>query len=143
MIRLAKKIFWEGQKTRLELCEEHLKDPLAALANTGKVRRIPIKVCIFTVCRCQPLSLQWRSASLAQRFCKRCAKGPIGKASGLTLTHGMLCVCQHHLASGMCWRSTGHMASSFSSSSTRSPSLLQRQCSLSPLFLRRPSRHVL
>ena len=32
MIELAKKIFWEGTKTRLELRQEHLKDPLAALA---------------------------------------------------------------------------------------------------------------
>ena len=32
MIEHAKKIFWEGQKTRLELWQEHLKDPLAALA---------------------------------------------------------------------------------------------------------------
>ena len=39
--------------------------------------------------------------------------------------------------------STGRTASSFSSSSRRSPLLVQRQCSLSPLFLRRRSRHVL
>ena len=46
----------------------------------------------FTVCRCQPLSSQWLSASLAQRSRKRWEKGPTGKASGLTWTHEMLCV---------------------------------------------------
>ena len=38
---------------------------------------------------------------------------------------------------------SGRTASSFSSSSRRRPLLLQRQCSLSHLFLRRRSRHVL
>ena len=55
----------------------------------------------FTDCRCQALSSQWLSQSLVQRSCKICGKGPIGKASGLTWTHRMLCVCAHHPASGM------------------------------------------
>ena len=31
MIRLAETTFWEEIKTRLELWEEHLKDPIVAL----------------------------------------------------------------------------------------------------------------
>ena len=76
----------------------------------------------FTVCRCQPLSSQW--LSLVQRFCKRCAMGFFGKASGHTSTNGMLC--------GTSRGSAGRTASSFSTSSRRSPLLLQRHCSFIP-----------
>ena len=54
--------------------EEHLKDPLAPLAKALEL------AFGFTVCRCQPLSSQWLSASLVRKFCKRCGKGPVGKA---------------------------------------------------------------
>ena len=43
-------------KTRLELWEEHLKDPLAALRMFGEF--ILVLAFGFTVCRCQPLSSQ-------------------------------------------------------------------------------------
>ena len=38
MIRLAKITFWEAITTRLELWEEHLKDPIVALDKALKVR---------------------------------------------------------------------------------------------------------
>ena len=49
----------------------------------------------LTVCCCQPLSSQWLAASLAQRFCKRCGMGPVGKASGLAWTRETCCVFAH------------------------------------------------
>ena len=97
----------------------------------------------FTVCRCQLILLQWLSASLVLKCCKRCWKDFVGRASGLTWTHGLLCVCAHHPASGTSRGSTSRTASSFSFSSKRSPLLSRRYCSLSLLFLRRRSRHVL
>ena len=41
MIQLRKKISWAEQKSRLELWEEHLKDPIAALAKAWRCLEIP------------------------------------------------------------------------------------------------------
>ena len=72
-------------KNRLDLCEEHLKDPMAALAK--------VLECLENLHWGWYLVSQFVvAASLAQRFCKKCGKGPIGKASGLSWTHGMLWV---------------------------------------------------
>ena len=94
-------------QTRLELREEHLKVPMAALLLGLAFGS--------TVRRCQPLS----------------GKGPVGKASGLTWTRGMLWVCAQRLASGTFRGSMGLMTSSFSSSLRRSlkGSAVQALCS--------------
>ena len=41
MIQLAKKTFWEEKNTRLELWEEHLKDPIIAVDKALKCLEIP------------------------------------------------------------------------------------------------------
>ena len=134
MIQLAKKIFWAGQavwncgkntsKTRWRHWRRHYH-----------VWRIPgVGIWFHSFVVASPLSSQWLAAFLARRFCERCGKGPVGKASGLTWTHGMFWVCAQHPASGTHWGSTGRVATSFSSSSRRSPSSLQRQWCLSPSF---------
>ena len=90
-------------------------------------------------CRRNSFQHRWR-----KDFAKRCGKGPIGKASGLFWTHGMLWVCAQRLASGTFRGNDGpHGELFFFFTKKRSPLLLQRQWSSSPLFLRRRSGHVL
>ena len=96
----------------------------------------------FTVCCFQPLSSQWIAASLAAKILQKMWEGPIGKASGLALTHGMLAVCARQPVSGMFRGSTDRMANSVSCSSRRNPSLLQRRWNSGPLLLRRHGGHV-
>ena len=63
-------------KTRLELWEEHLKDPVAALEKALNCPGIRLLGLAF--------GSKLRVASLwVPRFCKICGKGPIGKASCL------------------------------------------------------------
>ena len=90
----------------------------------------------FTVCRCQPLTSQWLATSLVLRFCKRCGKGPTGKASGLAWTHGTVCVCAPHPPVGMSWGSLGRMASSFSCQQRRRWRF-RTKCRTGPLSLRK------
>ena len=85
----------------------------------------------FTVCRCQPFVVAMTCSIVG----KGCGKGPVGKGSGFTWTHGMLCVCAHHPASGTSWGRTGRMASSFSSSLGRSPFALTKGVQLKPFVL--------
>ena len=86
----------------------------------------------LTVCRCQSLSSHWLAASLVQRFCKRCGKGPIGKAPGLAPDPWDVVRLR---TSPRRWNDPGkgHTASFSSSSSGRSRWLSRRQCRSSPL----------
>ena len=57
MIQLAKKIFFCRTTNRLEMWEEHLKDPMAALAKSAGMfgKSILWLAFGFAVCCCQPL----------------------------------------------------------------------------------------
>ena len=102
MTQLAKKIFQAGQKNRLHLWEEHLEDPLAALAKALEcLENSFFRVGIWFHSLSLPAFVVAIACSIVgAKICKRCGKGPIGKASGLTWTHVMLCVCAQHPASG-------------------------------------------
>ena len=89
-------------KTRLELWEEHLKDPMAALSKALECLENPYEgwhlvspFVVASLCRRSGFQSRWR-----KDFFKRCGKGPFGKASGLFWTHGMLWVCAQRPASG-------------------------------------------
>ena len=68
----------------------------------------------------------------AKIFAKDVERALLGRGLAFFLDPSMLWVCAQRLVSGMFRGSTGRTASSFSSSSRRNPSLLQRQWSLSP-----------
>ena len=137
MAQLAKKIFEAGQKPVWHCW----KTPQRPVGGTGESIGMFREAFGFTVCRCQRLSSQRLSASLVWKCCNRCDKGLIGEASGLTFTHGMLCACAHHLASGtseefwVSWRALflPHQEGA----------LCSYRGSSSPLSLRRRSRLVL
>ena len=87
-------------KIRLDLREEHLKDPIAALAKALECLE-KLFWCWLLVCSfCCQSWLQWLAVLWARRFCKRGGKGLPGKASGLAWIHGTLCVCARHPAIG-------------------------------------------
>ena len=54
--------------------------------------------------------LQWLAVVCVPRFCKRCGKGPFGKASGLAWTHGTVCTCSQRPPIGTSRGSMGRMA---------------------------------
>ena len=109
-------------KTRLELWEEHLKDPIVALDKA------------LTCLENQPVSLAIGSKRLVEscvngnglqwcgywNFAKDVGKDSSGKASGLSWTRGTVCVCAQRPPVGMFQGSVGRMASSSSSFSGRS-----------------------
>ena len=105
MIQLVKKTFRKN-KDPSGTVERTAQRPVGGTGESiGMFRESLFGLAVgFTACRCQLLSPQWLSASLMRKITKRCGKGPIGTASGLTWTHGMLCVCAHHPASGTCRR---------------------------------------
>ena len=87
MIQLAQKISQAEQKTRLELWEEHLTDPVAALAKALECLEKPYKgwhlvsqFVVASLCRRSGFQSRWR-----KDFCKRCGKGAIGKAPSIFL----------------------------------------------------------
>ena len=65
-------------KPRLELWEEHLKDPITALDKEvlGEPRTEVGRW--LEASRGQSLGLQWPAVVWVPRFCKRCGKGPSG-----------------------------------------------------------------
>ena len=144
MIQLAKKIMCRT-KTRLELWEEHLKDPVAALAKANwNAWRILTGVGIWFHSLLLPAFVVAMAFSIAGvRILQKMWEGPcLGRR--LALSGPMECgALAHIIASGLHRGSTGRTASSSSSLSRRNPWLSQRQRSLSPLSLRRRSRHVL
>ena len=85
---------------RLELAEEHLNDPLAALAeSTWNVWRIPPGSAFgFTVCRCQALYRAMACSIVGAKILRFLWRDPIGKASGLTCR--MLWVCAQQECTG-------------------------------------------
>ena len=97
----------------------------------------------FTVCRCQPLLSQWLSASLAQRFCKRCETGPMARR--LAFPGPMQCCGFAHNVSRLepsrevraAWRALFLPHQEGALCSHKGSGVL------SPLFLRRRSGHVL
>ena len=132
-------------KTRLEWWEEHLKDPVPALAKALECLENPYwgwhlvsQFAVASFCRRNAFQHRW-----CKDFAKEVGTALLGKASGLTRTHGMRCPCAHHSFWTAPRKYGSHGRALFSSSSRRSPWLSQRQRSLSPLSLRRRSRHVL
>ena len=109
-----KEDIWGKTKTRLELWEEHLKDPLVAPAKATEMFGESLLGLAFgfTVCRCQPLSSQWLSSIAAVKILQRMWEGPCWEGVSPSKTHGM-CACAHHPASGTSRGSTGRMAASF------------------------------
>ena len=127
-------------RTRLELREEHFKEPMGAVAKVMECLENPFQGWYLVHSLSLPSVVVAVACSIVgAKILQRCGKGSTGKASGLTWTHGMLWRCAQYLAPGMYQGSTGRMASSFSSSSRRSSLPLQRQWCLSLFFLRRHS----
>ena len=90
MTQSAKTTFWEEIKMRLELWEEHLKDPTVALDKALKcVERISIKADYRLKTFCG-IGLQWPVAEGAQAWCQRC--GTNLKVFSLIWTPGTACV---------------------------------------------------
>ena len=130
-------------KIRPELWEEHLKNPLAALAKALKCLENPYwgwhvisQFVVYNVCRRNGFQHRW-----CEKFGKDVGWTPLGRR--LVLPGPMGCGALAHIIQLLERPEEGRAARSISSSSRRSPLLLQRQCSLSPLFLRVRSRHVL
>ena len=130
--------------TRLELWEEHLKDP-AALAKALECLENPyLGWHVFhslslpaSICRRNGFQHRWR-----KDFARDVGRAPLGRrlafldpwdVVGLRTTSGVWTVPAKY----------GPHGELFSVSSGRILLLLQRQWGLSPLFLRRRSRHVL
>ena len=84
-------------KTRLELFEEHLKDPIVALEKALVAWRIPTGADLwFEGSRGTSCGLQWHTVVCVPRFCRRCGNGTTGKASAFAWTHGTVCACAQH-----------------------------------------------
>ena len=118
MIQLAKKLSLAEQELAW-ICGKNIsKIQWRLWQRRWNAWKLPTNVGIwFVACCCQSWWLQWPAVLWVRRFCKRCEKSPTGKASGLAWTHGTLCVCAHHPATGTSRGSPDRTASSFSSSS--------------------------
>ena len=91
-------------RTRLELREEHLKDPIVALDNLWSAWRSSIKA----DCWLEPLcgsDFQWPSAERAQAWCQRCGTSLWVKVFGLIWIRGKVCGCAQPRRSEMSPRS--------------------------------------
>ena len=99
----AREDILERTETRLELWEEHLKDPIAALAKALECLENAWGWHLVRSFSWQVVWLQWPAILWVPRFCKRCGKTVLGsKASthrnvpGKYGPHGELFFCFPH-----------------------------------------------
>ena len=103
-------------QTRLELWEEHLKDPRCSIGQSfevlgDSVSRLTVGSRHFV----ESWFFQWPAAERAQAWCRRCGRDRCGKLFCLVWTRGIVCVYAQLPRIGTFRESMGRMASSSSS----------------------------
>ena len=98
-------------KTRLELCEEHVKDPIVALDKALKNVENSYWRVLLALEPCGGSDRQWPVWSSF----KICGRSRSGRAFGPSWIRWIVFVYAQHPCKGLCQGSTGRMASSFSS----------------------------
>ena len=136
MIQLAKKTSWAGQKTAWICWKNNSKTRLRPWQKRRNAWKAPFSDGFWVDCN----GLQYCGR---EDSAKDVGRTPLGRRLALPGPVGQLAFA-HIIQRLECPKEArAALRAVFSSSLTRSLLLLQRQCSLSPLIVRRSSKHVL